>query len=333
MNNGFNVKVKDYAVCYFDLMGQRDGLLRKVREATDLASVQEEIEQVSEAIRNFNNAIYGAKTEIEQHPDNLLRMMCKSEDEIERLLPEIKSLNFGIQQFSDTTVFYVSADNRIGLGIFVSWCLALSVYYLRLVSNGILIRGGISIGRGWEITPSCLYGPVMEDVYRLEGCVADFPRIVMTSKTYQRFQEMDDLDAEELRRQGISAVPPWLKSAELFSKDFDGVHVLDYLSVSSIKRFDNIWSIPRGQIYSMIIQGLRYVRTTYATLMEEASRDMAKVHVARKIALLRSYWLQQTGKICDMPDDEQSLRTNDKSSEKTEEEKDNSKESNESNKA
>ena len=319
-------KVKDYAVCYFDLMGQRDGLLRRVREATDLSSVQSEIEQVSEAIRLFNDSICSAKTEIGQHPDKLLRMMGMSEDDIEKLLPDIKCLSFGIQQFSDTTIFYVSAENRIGLGIFVSWCIALSIYYLNLISNGILIRGGISIGRGWEITPNRLYGPVLEDVYRLEGHVADFPRIVMTSKTYQRFKEMDDLDAEDLRRQGISAVPLWLKSAELFSKDFDGVHVLDYLSVSSIKRFDNIWSIPRGRIYSMIIQGLRYVRTTYATLMEEASRDMAKVHVARKIALLRSYWLQQTGKICDMSDDEQSLRTNDKSSEKTEGEKDNFKE-------
>lgn len=306
-------KVKDYAVCYFDLLGQRDGLLRRVREATDLAGVQAEIEQISEAIRNFNTAIYGAKTEIEQHPDRLLRMMGKSEYEIEKLLPEIESLNLGIQQFSDTTVFYVSAENRMGLGIFVSWCLALSVNYLNMISNGILIRGGISIGKGWEISPNCLYGPVMEDVYGLEGRVADFPRIVMSSETYQRFKDMDDLDEVELRRHGILSVPPWLKSSELFSKDFDGIYVLDYLSIAAIKRFDNFWSIPRGQIYSMIIQGLRYIRTTCATLMEEASKDVTKVNVARKIALLRSYWLQQTEKINEMADAEQTLHTNEAS--------------------
>ena len=306
-------KVKDYAVCYFDLLGQRDGLLRRVREAADLAGVQEEIERVSEAIQNFNAAIYGAKTEIEQHPDKLLRMMGKSEDEIEKLLPELKSLNFGIQQFSDTTVFYVSAENRMALGIFVSWCLVLSVNYLTMISKGILIRGGISIGRGWEISPNCLYGPVMEDVYRLEGCVADFPRIVMSAETYQRFKVVDDFDAEELRSQGINEVPLWLKTAELFSKDFDGVYVLDYLSVSTIQRFDNFWSIPRGQIYSMIIQGLRYIRTTCETLMKESSKDVARVNVARKIALLRSYWLQQTGKITEMADAEQGLHINETS--------------------
>ena len=183
------------------------------------------------------------------------------------------------------------------------------INYLNMISKGILIRGGISIGKGWEISPNCLYGPVMEDVYRLEGSVADFPRIVMSSETYQRFKEVDDLDAEDLRRQGILSVPLWLKSAELFSKDFDGIYVLDYLSVSAIKRFGNFWSISRGQIYSMIIQGLRYIRTTCATLKEEVSKDVEKVNVARKIALLRSYWLQQTEKINEMVDAEQSLHT------------------------
>ena len=304
------IDVKDYAVCYFDLLGQRDGLLRRVREATDLAGVQEEIEHVSEAIRNFNTAIYGAKKEIEQHADKLLRMMGKSEDEIEKLLPELESLNLGIQQFSDTTVFYVSAENKMGLGIFVSWCLVLSVNYLNMISKGILIRGGISIGKGWEISPNCLYGPVMEDVYRLEGRVADFPRIVMSSETYQRFKDMDNLDEVNLQRNGILSVPPWLKSSELFSKDFDGIYVLDYLSIAAIKKFDNFLSIPREQIYPIIIQGLRYIRTTCATLMEEASKDVTKVNVARKIALLRSYWLQQTGKINKMADAEQTLHTN-----------------------
>ena len=315
------IDVKDYAVCYFDLLGQRDGLLRRVREATNLADVQDEIERASEAIRNFNNAIYGGKTEIEQHSDKLLHMMGRSEDEIKKLLPELESLNLGIQQFSDTTVFYVSAENRLGLGIFVSWCLVLSVSYLNMISKGILIRGGISIGKGWEISPNCLYGPVMEDVYRLEGRVADFPRIVMSSETYQRFKDMDELDAKDLRQAGTPEVPYWLKSSELFSKDFDGIYVLDYLSIAAIKKIDKFLLIPEEQIYPMIIQGLRYIRTTCAILIEEASKDVTKVNVARKLALLRSYWLQRTEKIKGMADAEQTLHTNETSSDNVGEER------------
>ena len=83
----YNYKVKDYAVCYFDLLGQRDGLLRRVREATDLADVQEEIKHVSEAIKNFNNAISKVKTEFEQHPDELCRKVGMVESQVEKILP------------------------------------------------------------------------------------------------------------------------------------------------------------------------------------------------------------------------------------------------------
>lgn len=299
---GKKFAIKDYAVCYFDLMGQREGLLRKVREAVDLASVMPEVEQVSNAIIGFNNSIYGAKSTIEQKPDELLRALNFSEEAIKPLVAEIKKLDFGIQQFSDTTIFYVSTDNRIGLGVFASWCLVLAANYLNLISNGILIRGGISIGRGWKFAPNCLYGPVMEDVYRLEGYVADFPRIVMSSETYQRFKTADILDAEELRRSGSSSNKFALECAELFSKDFDGIYVLDYLSLSAIRGLWNMWGVPAGQIYSIIEKGLRYIRTTCSVLKEEASKDVTKANVVRKMELLKSYWVQLTEKICEMSD-------------------------------
>ena len=48
--------------------------------------------------------------------------------------------------------------------------------------------------------------------------------------------------------------------------------------------------------------------------MEEASKDVTKVNVARKLELLKSYWLQQTEKINKMADAEQTLHTNEMSS-------------------
>ena len=307
MNNLF--EIKDYAVCYFDLMGQREGLLRHVRETSNLADVMPEVERVSKSIISFNDAIYGAKLTIEREPDKLLRILNFAEEAIKPLVADIKKLDLGIQQFSDTTIFYVSTDNRIGLGIFTSWCLVLAANYLNMVSNGILIRGGIAIGRGWEIAPNCLYGPVMEDVYRLEGLVADFPRVVLSSKTYQSFKEVDDLDAEELRLQGVSPALMGLKCTDLFDKDFDGVYILDYLSLPAIRGFNRMWAMPKGQICSLIIKGLQYISTTSATLTEEAFKDITKANVARKIALLKSYWAQRTEKICEMLNAEQENST------------------------
>ena len=293
--------VRDYAICYFDLMGQRDGLLRRVRTTNDLTNVQEEIELVSDAIRNFNLRIAAAKQTIESEPEKLLQAVGMSQDEINSNMPDIKGLSLGIQQFSDTTIFYVNADSRVGLGVFVSWCLALSVNYLALVSRGILIRGGIAIGKGWEISPNCLYGPVLEDAYYLEGKIADFPRIVTTYDVYRKLSEADQFDAQYYKQS-----PPLsfnLKCTELFSMDFDGAYILDYLSLSAMRGY-KLWQIPKGQIFGALKGGLRFIREKYGELQRQSLADRNILNITKKYALLRSYWLQRIGLI--LKDDEES---------------------------
>lgn len=290
--------IRDYAVCYFDLLGQRDGLLRKVREAKDTTAVQTEVELVSDAIRNFNIAIASAKERIVSEPDKLLQVTRFSQDEINKSLPSIKEISLGVQQFSDTTVFYVSADSQVGLGVFNSWCRALSLYYLNILSAGILIRGGIAIGKGWEISPNCLYGPVLEDVYHLEGRIADYPRIVTTHEVYRRLVEVDRLDSLYYAQ----PLPSYLKCAELYSMDFDGAYILDYLSMSAIKGHELLLQVPEGRIFKMLKDGLRFIRERHNELQNQALDDINKANIAKKFALLQSYWLQRVNMVLDACD-------------------------------
>ena len=283
--------IRDYAVCYFDLLGQRDGLLRKVREAKDTTTVQREVELVSDAIRNFNTAIASAKEKIVSEPDKILRLARVPQDEINKSLPSIKEISLGIQQFSDTTVFYVSADTPVGLGVFTSWCRALSLYYLNLLTAGILIRGGIAIGKGWEISPNCLYGPVLEDVYHLEGKIADCPRIVTTHEVYHRLVEVDRGDA--LYYKQFPQAPLDLRCAELFSVDFDGAYILDYLSLSAIKGHKLLYQISGDHISKMVKDGMRFICEKKNELQNRALDDINKANIAKKFALLKSYWLQR----------------------------------------
>lgn len=287
--------IRDYAVCYFDLLGQRDGLLRRVREAKDLTTVQKDVELVSDAIRNFNATIATATEEIKTNPERLLQIAGFPQDEINKSLPDIKKLSLGIQQFSDTTVFYVNADSRVGLGVFSSWCRILSLRYLGLVASGILIRGGIAIGRGWEISPNCLYGPVLEDVYHLEGKIADCPRIVTMHQVYRRLVEVDRCDA--LYYKQIPPSPLDLKCAELFSMDFDGAYILDYLSLSAIKGHKILFQSSGNDIAKAVKEGMRFICEKKDELQNQALDDINKANVARKFALLKSYWLQRIDKV------------------------------------
>ena len=292
--------IRDYAVCYFDFLGQRDGLLCKVREAKDLTTVQKEVELVSDAIKKFNSTIAAATEEIKSNPERLLQVAGLPQDEINKSLPDIKKLSLGIQQFSDTTVFYVNADSRVGLGVFSSWCRVLSLHYLGLVASGILIRGGIAIGRGWEISPNCLYGPVLEDVYHLEGKIADCPRIVTTHQVYRRLVEVDRYDA--LHYKQFPPAPLDLKCAELFSMDFDGAYILDYLSLSAIKGHKILFRASGNDIVKAVKEGMRFICEKKDELQNQALYDINKANVARKFALLKSYWLQRIDmvlKACD----------------------------------
>lgn len=283
--------VRDYAICYFDLMGQRDGLLRKVRETNDITSVQAEIELTSNAIRTFNLGIAEAKQIFESEPEKLLQAAGLSQDEINRNLPCIKELSLGIQQFSDTTIFYVNADSSVGLGVFVSWCLALSVNYLSLLPKGILIRGGIAIGKGWEISPNCLYGPVLEDAYYLEGKIADFPRIVTTHEVFRKLNEVDQLDAHYNKQTPFLGEN--IKCAKFFSMDYDGAYIFDYLSLSAIRGYELLWQIPKGLIFREIKEGLRFICEKYNELQHQSLDDCNIINITKKYALLQSYWLQR----------------------------------------
>ena len=279
-------EVREYAVCYFDLLGQREGLLKKVREADDIASLQNEIEIVSDLIRSFNKSLLNALEQIKARSDDVLRLWGVPEKEMPPYLERMKQVHLGIQQFSDTTMFYVGAKDGdgMGFGMFLSFCLFFAGYYLQLIANGLPLRGSIVLGKGWEILPNCLYGPVMEDAYYLESSVASFPRIVVDKNVIQRVGELDK-EAESLH------LPT--RFSGCFCEDFDGLFIFDYLSKPVIEWLESLgtdWRI----VLDSVVRGLRSIRTTLAGFRKSVAGDCRNAIKARKYALLQSYWMQRT---------------------------------------
>ena len=280
-------EVREYAVCYFDLLGQREGLLKKVRESDDIASLQDEIEKVSDLIRSFNKSLLNAHEQIKERSDEVLRLWGVPEKEMPPFLERMKQVHLGIQQFSDTTLFYVGAKDGdgMGFGMFLSFCLFFAGYYLQLIANGLPLRGSIVLGKGWEILPNCLYGPVMEDAYCLESSVASFPRIIVDKNVIQRVRDLDK-EAESLH------LPT--RFSGCFDVDFDGLYIFDYLSKSTIGWLESL-GIDRRIVLDSVARGLRSIRTTLAGFRQAVDGDCRNAIRARKYALLQSYWMQRTG--------------------------------------
>ncbi len=282
-----SMEVREYVVCYFDLLGQREGLIEKVRKADDVTALQGEIDSLSALIRGFNEDLLQTFGFIKEHGDAVLKFMGMSEESMPEFLDRIKQVHLGIQQFSDSTLFYAGAKDGdgMGFGLFLSFCRYFAAHYLRLVECGIPIRGAIAMGRGWEMAPNCLYGPVMEDVYRLESKVADSPRIVVAPNAFHRILEVDKEAAS------INAGP---KPSEHFTVDFDGLYILDYLSLATIQSLET-FGIDRRNVLGSLVRGIRSIRTTLDFYREKAKMDDHAGTIARKYALLQMYWMQRTG--------------------------------------
>ena len=280
------VVVREYIVCYFDFLGQRSGLLKKVRDAKDIVPLQSEIDRVSDSIKTFNELVKGTRKIIEEKPENLFSMMRVPDAMKGPLLDKIKACHLGLQQFSDSTLFYASleGEDSIGLGIFVSWCLTLAVYFIKLLSEHLMIRGGITLGKGWEIGPDCLYGPVLEDVYALESKVAEFPRIVVSKDTYHRLRVL------EVPQNHVQFE---YKRSDFFTMDYDGVYILDYLSVPATIWYETMMSVNRANLLCAFSESLQYIRAEYSSLKEKVSQDPARAKDTRKLAYLISYWQQR----------------------------------------
>lgn len=281
------MEVREYVVCYFDLLGQREGLLKRVRTEAPSEDLQKEIDSVSRAILSFNSSMLQVFAMIKEKGQELLRLYGVPEGSMPPVLERLKQVHLGIQQYSDSTLFYVGVNDGdgIGFGLFVMFCLQFAVHYLQLIAQGLPLRGSIVIGKGWELAPNCLYGPVMEDAYHLESHIANFPRIVVDPRIVQGVRNLDK--EAELQHSNILF-------SGCFCKDFDGLYIMDYLSQTTIERLEMV-GVSRQDVLNALVQGLRSIRITLTDCRQAAATDTHYAVIAQKYALLQSYWMQRTG--------------------------------------
>jgi hypothetical protein len=92
---------------------------------------------------------------------------------------------------------------------------------LELAYQGILIRGGITIGKAYH-DGQIIYGPAMNDAYSLESASAIYPRIIVDQSTLITGIQLthDECHSEKEEAEYINA---------LVKKDKDGFWYLDFL--------------------------------------------------------------------------------------------------------
>lgn len=277
-----SVEVREYVVCFFDFLGQREGLLRKVRNTKDIASLQGEIDKVSNLVHTFNDYMRQAFDNIKNKGADTLRLLGVAEMDMPQFIERMNQVHLGIQQYSDSTLIYVGAEDGdgMGFGMFIVFCLTVTAHFLRTISEGMLVRGAVTMNKAWEISPNCLYGPVVEDVYLMESSLANYPRIVISPNIVSRIQKIDKEAAD-------ANVP--IRLSNYIAYDFDGMFMLDYLSVPAVAWYKAM-NVNQHVLIDVLVKGLQWIRTELESLQQFGPSDVASMRVLQKYSYLRSYW-------------------------------------------
>jgi len=159
--------------------------------------------------------------------------------------------------FSDSVIRIHNIENQsYRMGLLFSEILGILTAQMELVFRGILIRGAMTIGEVAS-SPNRVFGPGFVEAYQLESQIAQYPRIIVSSKALRMLDESDILIAEHHSRQ---IEKEFVKN--LLKLDSDGVWFIDYLGKceSEIDDPRNYYNLLRKH-RNLITKNLRSFRT------------------------------------------------------------------------
>ncbi|MCI5130645.1 MAG: hypothetical protein D3904_03795 [Candidatus Electrothrix sp. EH2] len=159
-------------VAFIDILGFKEIIRKSENDSNLLKMVMDSVEflKTFEVPESWNIALI----EIEE---------CAQKKNLEQF--KIES-NVQCSCFSDSVVVSVSCDD-INVNEAASTLIAnLSLLGAALIKNGILIRGGMTVGKLIHYDNGIVLGQGMIDAYELESKLAKYPRIILSSKLIEK---------------------------------------------------------------------------------------------------------------------------------------------------
>lgn len=152
--------------------------------------------------------------------DNLISVMQLIKDEFEQVVNASElPTSFKITFFSDSIVFSILRSNSLSM---LTLFEILKRIQVRLISNKILLRGGIVDGKLIH-HQDLILGPAMNAAYDLESKSALYPRIVIDPDIMEMFVTENKLDRPINRLKSYDFM-------KTFDQDLDNTYFIDYFS-------------------------------------------------------------------------------------------------------
>lgn len=259
--------MKYYIVAIIDLLGQQKKLeeldkqpLNMIDEHRFSELFQKTIGEVQKLRKSFELYIESAFKDrpIPEMPQEQLEMFIEYKKISQQFKPKIKS-------FSDTLVIYspISDGKQIFLdSVYIILHSCCSIFTL-LLSRNILCRGGIELGIATEIDENEIYGPAINNAYKLETKIAQYPRIVIGKRLIDLLNILEN-NSNDARMDMINKNYANLCKKLIFI-DGDGHYALDYLGQEVYNRSKEKIGNLIADIYKGIITNIESLKQTHET--------------------------------------------------------------------
>jgi len=156
-----------------------------------------------------------------------------------------------ITQFSDSFVLSCPAENQHSCSYLLQ-----AVYLIHLMcfeSLGMMVRGGITLGKLIHEENGALFGPAMNEAYELESKSAIYPRVIISFDAYKHLSEK----------------LPENKILNPIHKAFDGHQICDVISMFPLEYDLNKIETKLKQIEEDVMENSPFAHPKIAYLLNQ----------------------------------------------------------------
>lgn len=178
----------EYLICFYDFLGQKEWMKSAVKDGKVVPEKQSELDLIAASTMRACQMVKNRILEFEKVSSVKLS----------------EGTDYGVQQFSDSTVLYVRKEIERAPELFYNILLDVSLHALEWQSVGFGVRGAVTLGVVWPVAGGTFCGPALDEVGELESKTAYWQRIVFSDRFIQWIgKEMVCEQTSQARKGGL----------------------------------------------------------------------------------------------------------------------------------
>lgn len=173
-------------VCFIDVLGFKSTINQSISE-DDVRKALYKVLSIMRA-KDLSKAVYGSMPFIDLGGKEIVLRPYREAfpDDFEERLSG--SFPITITQFSDSFVLSCPSNNRPACHLLFKCLFIINLNFF--VNLGLMVRGGVTIGRIIHEGEGVLFGPAMNRAYSLESKNAIYPRVIIDCEYSEKIKEL-----------------------------------------------------------------------------------------------------------------------------------------------